>query len=303
MQVIKTFISIHTWDWLYSHGIFRSLSCIKYSLFMPPCKKGLKHSWNAVVDKSNKYNVVKSIERIFHVLPCWKPCIVLCERIKIRPSFFSHEKRPRAPTKNPHALQRRSFFNNNNIKLPGRKPPGQGNFGTFQPLFCVLVSIFSGVGWSLYVLATIVGQAPLHAITKGNLYHLFVWTWGPNLDSLARSFRNEDPFGRRLLMHHWLMWCELNSSQSFFTKPTPARLPNSLFEHWIITLQDYSLGDGKLYRESQNDEHCSFLNKLFLHVFAAFVGSLLFMLQFFHVPTNCQGMIWGAHHTRPRLLN
>lgn len=182
MQVIKTFISIHTWDWLYSHGIFRSLSCIKYSLFMPPCKKGLKHSWNAVVDKSNKYNVVKSIERIFHVLPCWKPCIVLCERIKIRPSFFSHEKRPRAPTKNPHALQRRSFFNNNNIKLPGRKPPGQGNFGTFQPLFCVLVSIFSGVGWSLYVLATIVGQAPLHAITKGNLYHLFVWTWGPNLD-------------------------------------------------------------------------------------------------------------------------
>eukprot|EP00434_Breviolum_minutum_P019961 symbB.v1.2.017609.t1/scaffold1377.1/size122625/2 len=45
-------------------------------------------------------------------------------RIKIRPSFFSHEKRPRAPTKNPHALQRRSFFNNNNIKLPGRKPPG-----------------------------------------------------------------------------------------------------------------------------------------------------------------------------------
>ena len=134
------------------------------------------------------------------------------------------------------------------------------------------------------------------AITKGNLYHLFVLTWGPALDSLARAYRSQDLFGRRLLMHHWLMWCELNSSQSFFTKPTPARLPNSLFEHWIITLQDYSFRDGKLYRKSQNDEHCSFLNKLFLHVFAAFVGSLLFMLQFFHVPTHCQGMMGCPSH-------
>ena len=105
-------------------------------------QEGPQHSWNAVVDKSNKYNVVKSIERIFHVLPCWKPCIVLCERIKIRPSFFSHEKRPRAPTKNPHALQRRSFFNNNNIKLPGRKPPGQGTLALSNPRFAFLYLFF-----------------------------------------------------------------------------------------------------------------------------------------------------------------
>ena len=107
-------------------------------------------------------------------------------------------------------------------------------------------------------------------------------TRGPNLDSRARASRSQELFGKRLLMHHWLMWCELNSRKSFFTKSTPARLPNSLNTGSSLYKIIFWGREEIVSQESKwlMAHTASSFYQLFLHIFAAFVGSLQLMLQY-----------------------